>query len=72
MSQNKHIKKLKQMARREMRKDVSELMTEFKGELFNNPPINKKPKWIPTKIWRRIVTMVVNKEFFEKWYGVKF
>lgn len=72
MSTNRQIKKLKQMARREMRKDVSELMTEFKAELFNNPPIRLKPKWIPTKIWRKIVTRVVNKEFFEKWYGVKF
>jgi len=70
MSQNKNIKKLKQLARREMRADVQELTKELRADLVGNPPINPKPKFIPRRLWRYLVRKVINQSFIDKWYGV--
>jgi hypothetical protein len=69
---DKHLKKVKQLARREIRGEVEQVVKQFREDLVGNPPINTKPNWVPKFIWKFMVTSVIKKSFFEKWYGVKF
>lgn len=71
MSQSK-IKKIKQMARREITKNAEELIGEFRTDLIGLAPINPKPKYVPKRVWKFIVLLVIKKAFFKKWYGVDF
>lgn len=67
---DKHLPKIKQLARREIRSEVEAITKEFRADLVGNPPINPKPKFIPRRLWRYLVRKVINQSFIDKWYGV--
>lgn len=68
---DKHLPKIKQLARREIRSEVEAITKEFRADLVGNPPINTKPKFCPRWLWRYLVQKVINQSFIDKWYGVK-
>lgn len=67
---DKHLPKIKQLARREIRSEVEAITKEFRADLVGNPPINTKPKFCPRWLWRYLVRKVINQSFIDKWYGV--
>ncbi len=66
----KEAKKIRQMYRRDVRGIVLEATSDLKTDLMGkNPPLLPKPKYVPKFLWKWIVFKVINKSFFEKYYG---
>lgn len=66
----KQAKKIRQMYRRDVREIVKDATSNLNEDLMGkNPPLRPKPKYFPRAVWRWIVFKVINKEFFEKYYG---
>lgn len=68
MSNERNAKKTRQLYRRDMKSYVNDLTKEFRVDIIGNPPVNKKPKYMPKKLWAWMVGLVINYSFFEKWY----
>lgn len=66
----KLAKKIRQMYKRDVRGIVKEATADLNADLMGkNPPLKPKPKFVPKAVWKWIVFKVINKEFFEKYYG---
>lgn len=66
----KLAKKIRQMYKREVSGIVKDATADLKKDLMGeNPPLKPKPKFVPRFIWKWVVFKVINKEFFEKYYG---
>lgn len=66
----KEIKKLRQLYKRDVRGIVFDATKDLNTDLMGkNPPLKAKPKYVPKFVWKWIVFKVINKNFFEKYYG---
>lgn len=66
----KLAKKIRQMYKRDVRGIVKDATANLNEDLMGkNPPLKKKPKYCPKSVWKYVVFKVINKEFFEKYYG---
>lgn len=71
MSGKQH-KKLRQLFNKTMRSEVRQKVNSLYSDLFGEcVPVNKKPKYIPHFLWRKLVNLVVNAEFIKKYYSIK-
>ena len=66
----KTAKKIRQYYTREVTGLVKQATSDLNADLMGkNPPLKPKPKYLPRFIWRYVVFRVINKSFFEKYYG---
>lgn len=68
----KQQKKLRQLFNKTMRSEVREKVKSLYSDLFGEcVPVKKKPKYIPNFLWRKLVKLVVNQDFINKYYSIK-
>jgi hypothetical protein len=66
----KLAKKIRQIYKRDVRGIVKEATANLNEDLMGkNPPLKAKPKYCPKWLWKWVVFKVINKDFFEKYYG---